>query len=231
MTSIEEVESFQRLVEARYSVDEVAKMVGKSAAYVGWRIDLLCLCELAREALGKGHLPVGLSWYVSLLNCDNQMRFLARYARGEFKSTRDAEAFAQAARAEEKRQEEQGSFFVLADEVAGGKDGQDAISGSLDLPESEREKLVDDRRKLVGRIDKLSLMGEILSELASADPEQLALLLAGAPGDVPGHQMRIEHLRDLTLRAHKNLRQAQAIAAVRASSIQINPEAAASSVA
>ncbi|MER6977654.1 ParB/RepB/Spo0J family partition protein, partial [Streptomyces carpinensis] len=231
MTPIEEAESFQRLVDANYSVDEVAKMVGKSPAYVGWRIGLLRLCEPAREALAKGHLPVGLSWYVSLLNCDNQMRFLTRYARGEFKSTRDAEAFAQAARAEEKRQEEQGSFFVLADEAAGGKDSQDAIPGSLDLPESEREQLVDDRRKLVGKIDKLSIMGEILSELASADPEQLAILLAGTPGGVPGHQMRIEHLRELTLRATKNLRQAQAIAAVRANSIQINPEAAASSSA
>ncbi|MFJ6561937.1 ParB/RepB/Spo0J family partition protein [Streptomyces sp. NPDC091412] len=231
MTPIEEAESFQRLVEANYTIDEVAKMVGKSAAYVGWRIDLLRLCEPAREALGKGHLPVGLSWYVSLLNCDNQMRFLTRYARGEFKSTRDAEAFAQAARAEEKRQEEQGSFFVLADEVAGGKDGQDAIPGSLDLPESERERIVSDRNALVKKIDRLSQAGEILSELASADPEQLALLLAGTPGGVPGHQMRIEHLRELTLRAHKNLRQAQAIAAVRASSIEINPEAAASSVA
>ncbi|MEV5930955.1 ParB/RepB/Spo0J family partition protein [Streptomyces cellulosae] len=232
MTPIEEAESFERLVEAGYTIDEVAKMVGKSPAYVGWRIDLLRLCEPAREALAKGHLPVGLSWYVSLLNCDNQMRFLTRYARGEFKSTRDAEAFAQAARAEEKKQEEQGSFFVLADEAAAGsKDGQESIPGSLDLPESEREKLVADRSKLVGKIDKLSLMGEILSELATADPETLAVLLAGTPGGVPGHQLRIEHLRELTMRAHKNLRSAQAIAAVRASSIQINPEAAATSSA
>ncbi|MFF5968226.1 ParB/RepB/Spo0J family partition protein [Streptomyces collinus] len=231
MTPIEEAESFNRLVEAEYTIDEVAKMVGKSAAYVGWRIDLLRLCEPAREALAKGHLPVGLSWYVSLLNCDNQMRFLTRYARGEFKSTRDAEAFAQAARDEEKRVEQQGSFFVLADEANEAKDGQEAIPGSLELPEDEREKLVSDRSKLVGKIDKLSIAGEILSELASADPETLALLLAGIPGGVPGHQMRIEHLRELTLKAHKNLRQAQAIAAVRASSIQINPEAAATSSA
>ncbi|MEU6928980.1 ParB/RepB/Spo0J family partition protein [Streptomyces sp. NPDC046374] len=231
MTPIEEAESFKRLVDAEYTIDEVSEMVGKSPAYVGWRIDLLRLCDSAREALGKGHLPVGLAWYVSLLNCDNQMRFLTRYARGEFKSTRDAEAFAQAARAEEKRVEEQGSFFVLAEEATAGRDGQEAIPGSLDLPESEREKITADRTKLTGRIDKLSVAGEILSELASVDPEMLALLLAGTPGGVPGHAQRIEHLRDLTLRATKNLRQAQAIAAVRASSIQINPEAAATSAA
>ncbi|MDX3345926.1 ParB/RepB/Spo0J family partition protein [Streptomyces sp. ME02-6987-2C] len=228
MTPIEEAESFERLVKAEYSIDEVAKMVGKSPAYVGWRIDLLRLTEPLREALAKGHIQVGLAWYVSLLNADNQMRFLVRHTRGEFKSVRDAEAFAQAARAEEKRQEEQGSFFVLSDEATENKDSQEAIPGSLDLPESEREKLVDDRRKLVGKIDKLSLMGEILSELASADPETLAVLLAGTPGGVPGHQLRIEHLRELTHKAHKNLRQAQAIAAVRAGSIAINPEAASS---
>ncbi|MFI0827251.1 ParB/RepB/Spo0J family partition protein [Streptomyces roseolus] len=231
MTPVEEAESFKRLVDAEYSIDEVSEMVGKSPAYVGWRIDLLRLCDTVREALSKGHIPVGLAWYVSLLNTDNQMRFLTRYTRGEFKSTRDAEAFAQAARAEEKRVEEQGSFFVLADEAAAPKNGQEALPGSLDLPESEREKIVADRTKLTGRIDKLSVAGEILSELANADPETLALLLAGTPGGVPGHAQRIEHLRELTLRAQKNLRQAQAIAAVRASSIQINPEAAATSAA
>ncbi|MFJ5037971.1 ParB/RepB/Spo0J family partition protein [Streptomyces parvulus] len=229
MTPIEEAESFRRLTEAGFTVEEVAKRVGKSGAYVGWRIDLLRLTEPLREALAKGHLQVGLAWYVSLLNADNQMRFLVRHARGEFKSVRDAEAFAQAARNEEKRQEEQGSFFVLSDEATDGNDDQEAIPGSLDLPESEREQLVDDRRKLTGKIDKLSVMGEILSELASADPETLAVLLAGTPGGVPGHQLRIEHLRELTMKAHKNLRQAQAIAAVRAGSIAINPEAAATS--
>ncbi|GGZ23504.1 hypothetical protein GCM10010387_15870 [Streptomyces inusitatus] len=230
MTPIEEAESFKRLTDAEYSIDEVSKMVGKSPAYVGWRIDLLRLCEPAREALGKGHLPVGLAWYVSLLNCDNQMRFLTRYARGEFKSTRDAEAFAQAARTEEKRVEGQGSFFVLADEAAKPKDGQESLP-TLDVPAEERERITTDRTKLVGKIDKLSVAGEILSELASADPEELALLLAGTPGGVPGHQLRIEHLRELTLRATKKLREAQAIASVRANAIEINPEAAASSSA
>lgn len=230
MTPIEEASAFQRLADAAYSVAEIAEMVGKSPAYVGWRIDLLRLCEPAREALSKGHLTVGLAWYVSLLNCDNQMRFLVRHARGEFRSARDAEAFAQAARAEEKRQEEQGSFFVLAEETPTGKTGgQDALPGSLDVPSEERERIAADRNALVRKIDRLSAAGEILSDLAGADPEELALLLAGAPGGVPGHAQRMEHLRDLTLRAMKNLRQAQAIASVRASGLRINPEATASS--
>ncbi|WP_406128026.1 ParB/RepB/Spo0J family partition protein [Streptomyces sp. NBC_00989] len=232
MTPIEEAESFKRLTDAEYTIDEVSEMVGKSAAYVGWRIDLLRLCEPAQEALSKGYLTVGLAWYVSLLNCDNQMRFLTRHARGEFRSARDAEAFAQAARTEEKRQEEQGSFFVLADEAPTGKTGaQDALPGPLDVPSEERERIAADRNALVRKIDRLSAAGEILSALAGADPEGLALLLAGTPGGVPGHAQRMEHLRDLTLRATKNLRQAQAIASVRASGLRINPEAVTSSSA
>lgn len=230
MTPIEEAKAFKRLEDAEYSIDEISEMVSKSAAYVGWRIDLLRLCDSAREALEKGHLTVGLSWYVSLLSPANQMRFLARHARGEFKSVREAEAFAQAARTEEKRQEEQGSFFVLAEETPaapGGSNGQDAIPGSLDLPEDERERITAERSKLTKKIDKLGDLGAILSELATANPEELALLLAGTPGGVPGHMLRIEHLREVALSATKTLRQAQAIAAVQADSIRINPEAVA----
>lgn len=229
MTPIEEAKAFKRLEDAKYSIDEISEMVGKSPAYVGWRIDLLRLCDSAREALEKGHLTVGLSWYVSLLSTSNQLRFLARHARGEFKSTREAEAFAQAAREEEKRQEEQGSFFVLAEEAPAtpGRDSQDAIPGSLDLPEDERERITSERAKLTKKIDRLGDLGAILSELATANPEELALLLAGTPGGVPGHMLRIEHLREVALSATKTLRQAQAIAAVRADSIRINPEAVA----
>ncbi|MFD9422258.1 MULTISPECIES: ParB/RepB/Spo0J family partition protein [unclassified Streptomyces] len=227
MTPVEEAKAFKRLEGAKFSIDEIAEMVGKSPAYVGWRIDLLRLCDSAREALEKGHLTVGLAWYVSLLNTGNQMRFLARHARGEFRSTREAEAFAQAARDEEKRQEEQGSFFVLAEESpeAPGDDRQEALPGSLDVPEGERERIAAERSKLTKKIDKLGDLGAILSELATANPEELALLLAGTPGGVPGHMLRIEHLREVALRATKTLRQAQAIAAIRADGIRLNPEA------
>ncbi|WTW95426.1 ParB/RepB/Spo0J family partition protein [Streptomycetaceae bacterium NBC_01309] len=227
MTPIEEAKAFQRLVNKEYTVDEVAEIVGKSVAYVGWRIDLLKLCDSAREALAKGHLPVGLAWYVSLLNADNQMRFLVRHARGEFKSTRDAEAFAQAARDEERRMQEQGSFFVLAEDTpaADGKAKQDVLPGSLDMPVEERERIVVERAKVVRKIERLGDAGAILADLAAMKPEELALLLAGTPGGVGAHRMRVEHLRDVALAAAKTLRSAQAIASVRGSGIQINPEA------
>lgn len=228
MTPMEEAKSFQRLRDAEYSVDEVAEMCGKSAAYVGWRVDLLRLCDSAQEALGKGHLPVGLAWYVSRLSRDNQVRFLAKYANGKLGSDADAQSFAQAVRHEEERREEQGSFFVLVEEAGKPRDGeQDVLPGAHDIPEEERERVTAERAKLTKKIDRLSGAGEILAELATMDPEELALLLAGTPGGVPGHQLRIKHLRDLTAKAAKNLREAQAIAAVRANGIEINPEAAA----
>ncbi|PWI05490.1 hypothetical protein DIZ27_38830 [Streptomyces sp. NWU339] len=227
MTPVEEAKAFHKLVEADYTVDEVAELVGKSAAYVQWRIDLLNLCPEAREALVKGQLPVGLSWYVGKLSNQNQVRFLARWVRGDFKSARDAESFAQALHTEEKRQEEQGSFFVLSDEAAAARkdNGQDALPGSLDVPDDERERILADRSKLVGKIDKLGQAGEILSLLAATDPEELALLLAGTPGGIGGHRLRIKHLQDIATKAMANLRKAEMVAEVRANGLTVNPDA------
>ncbi|MEU7323381.1 ParB/RepB/Spo0J family partition protein [Streptomyces griseoviridis] len=225
MTPMEEAKSFKRLEDAEYTIDEIAEMCGKSAAYIGWRIDLLKLCEEAQEALSKAHLPVGMAWYVSKLSCENQMRFLAKYARGHFANDRAAEEFVKACLAEEKRRESQGSFFVLAgedEEVDGGT--QEGIPGAHDVSEDERERIMDERAKLTKKIDRLSSAGEILSELATADPEELALLLAGTPGGVPGHQMRMDHLAKLIGKVGANLRKAQAHAEVRASGIVVNPE-------
>lgn len=227
MTAVEEAKAFKKLVDAEYTVDEVAELVGKSAAYVQWRIDLLRLCPEAQEALVKNQLPVGLAWYVGKLSNDNQVRFLGRWVRGDFKSARDAEAFAQALHTEEKRQEEQGSFFVLSEEAAATRkdNGQDALPGTLDLPEEERERIVADRSKLVGKIEKLGQAGEILSLLAATDEEELALLLAGTPGGIGGHRLRIKHLQDIATKAMANLRKAEMVAEVRASGLTVNPDA------
>ncbi|MER6559746.1 ParB/RepB/Spo0J family partition protein [Streptomyces sp. NPDC001027] len=227
MTPVEEAKSFHKLVEADYTVDEVAELVGKSAAYVQWRIDLLDLCPEAREALVKGQLPVGLAWYVGKLAGGNQVKFLGKWVRGDFKSARDAESFAQALHAEEKRQEQQGSFFVLSEEAAATRkeNGQDSLPGSLDLPDEERERIIADRNKLVGKIDKLGQAGEILSLLAAADEEELALLLAGTPGGIGGHRLRVKHLQDIATKAMANLRKAEMVAEVRASGLTVNPDA------
>lgn len=229
MTELEEAKAFHRLVEEKgYTIEEVAEGVGRSAAYVGWRIDLLRLCPTAQEAMSKGHLPPALAWYVSKLSTDNQTRFLAKYLRGVFSSTRDAEAFVNACRAEEERRSAQGSFFVLADETAAQTPGSSQeMLGAHDVTEEERQAIATDRHRLVKKVEKLSVAGEVLSELVAMDADQLALLLAGTGGGVGGYRQRIEHLRDLANKAIKNLRDAQAVAAVRAGAIEINPEAAA----
>ncbi|MGW3445654.1 ParB/RepB/Spo0J family partition protein [Streptomyces sp. NPDC001076] len=227
MTPVEEAKAFHKLVEQGYTVDEVAELVGKSAAYVQWRIDLLACVPEVREALTKGQIPVGLSWYIGKLSNDNQVRLLARWVRGDFKGARDAQIFAQALIDEEKRQQEQGSFFVLSEEAAAAREeaGQDSLPGSLDLPDEERERIIADRNKLVGKIDKLGQAGEILSLLAAADEEELALLLAGTPGGIGGHRLRVKHLQDIATKAMANLRKAEMVAEVRASGLTVNPDA------
>ncbi|MFC4060194.1 ParB/RepB/Spo0J family partition protein [Planomonospora corallina] len=232
MTPMEEAKGFQKLVDLGYPIEEVAVMCGKSEAYVGWRIDLLKLAVPVQEALIKGHLPVGLAWYVANLSADNQQRFLGRWTRGEFATTRDAEAFAQACRQAEEERAAQGSFFVLAEGVeeaarAVGARGQDRLFGEVDLPSEERERIAAARKQLTGKIERLGTAGAILSELATTDPGELALLLAGAPGGIAAQKLRIEHLREVSMKAAKTLREAQAVAAVRAGALQVDPELAA----
>ncbi|WP_326694746.1 ParB/RepB/Spo0J family partition protein [Streptomyces sp. NBC_01766] len=226
MTPMEEAKSFKDLEKAGYTIDDIGEMCGKAPAYVGWRIDLLKLCDSAQDALAKGLLGVNLAWYAAQLSAQNQMRFLSRYTQGGFANDRDAEAFVKACRAEEERRESQGSFFVLSDEATGKKgDVQESILGEHDVPEEERERIISERSKLTKKIERLSAAGEILAELATADPEELALLLAGAAGGVEVHSKRMEHLRKLTGKVIGNLTKAQAIASVRAGGIEINPDA------
>lgn len=228
MTPMEEAKSFKELETAGYTIDEIAEMCGKSPAYVGWRIDLLKLCAPAQDAMSKGILGVNLAWYAAQLSEQNQMRFLSRYTQGGFANDRDAEAFVKACRAEEERRESQGSFFVLSEENAAKRgDVQESILGDHDVPVEERERIISERSKLTKKIERLSTAGEILAELATADPEELALLLAGAAGGVEAHSKRIGHLRKLAGQVIGNLTKAQAIASVRASGIEINPAAVA----
>ncbi|MFC7791373.1 ParB/RepB/Spo0J family partition protein [Streptomyces cinereoruber] len=228
MTPMEEAKSFKDLEKSGYEVEEIARMCGKSPAYVGWRIDLLKLCDSAQDALAKGVLGVNLAWYAAQLSERNQMRFLSRYAQGGFANDRDAEAFVKACRAEEERLESQGSFFVLTEQTPARKgDVQESILGDHDVPQEERDRIASERTALLKKVDRLSAAGEILAELATADPEELALLLAGAAGGVEVHSKRMGHLRKLTGQVIANLTKAQAIAAVRSEGIAINPDAVA----
>ncbi|MEV0306479.1 ParB/RepB/Spo0J family partition protein [Nonomuraea fuscirosea] len=227
MTPMEEAKAFQRLVDAGYSMEEVSEMCGKSPAYVGWRIDLLQLAPAAQDAMAKGHLPVNLAWYVAKLAHDNQVRFLSRWVRGDFPAVRDAEAFAQACAAEEKRQGEQGAMFVLADAddatQALTDDSQETLFA--DLSNDEQERITVERKKLLGKIDRMAEIGTVLSEIATMEPGELALLLAGAPGGLAAQRQRVSHLQSLAVKAGKSLREAQMAAAVRAGGTQTGPEA------
>jgi hypothetical protein len=170
-------------------------MCGKSVEYVGYRIDLLTLVPAASEALAKQHLPVGTAWYVAKLSPDSQHEFLTRWVRGGFPTPRDAEAFAQARRQLE---------------AAGSQDGMFPV----DEPSpAEREALTARRRQVTTMVDRLASAGAILQELATADPAELARVLAGADGGVEAYRLRVDHLRQAASKAAANLRKASAIAA------------------
>jgi len=194
MTPMEEANAFARLEAAGYDRPAIAAMSGKSVEYVGYRIDLLDLIGPAQEALNASHLPVGTAWYVARLSPAAQQRFLRKWVRGEFPTVRDAEAFAAACRTVE-------------------ANPQDDLFAVETMTDERREQIVARRRQVTSRIDRLATAGEILADLAHADPAELALVLAGTPGGVPGHQMRVQHLRDAASKALATLRRASGLAA------------------
>ncbi|MFR9780172.1 ParB/RepB/Spo0J family partition protein [Micromonospora sp. MS34] len=204
MTPMEEAAAYARLAQAGWETEAIAELFGKSLPYIGWRIDLLGLIDDAKQLVAKGQLQVGVAWYVCRLSADQQRRFLVKWARGEFSSARDAEAFAKACKAAE----EQGGFFQL-DEV--------------EHSEEEQEKVVAKRKKVVSKIDRLAAAGEILAELAQLDEVELAKLLAGADGGVAAYRQRVEHLRTAAGKVATKLRKAQAIAA--SVTVKLDPDA------
>jgi len=200
MTPIEEARAFQRLVDAGWSTEQIAARTGASVEKVGWRMDLLTLIPAAMDALSKGHLPVGLAWYVSRLEPTAQSVFLGKWGRGEFPTIRDAEAFVQACRA--KASEQFGLFGMEEPSV------------------EERAQIIATRQRVASKVDQLAKAGEILHELGQMDPAELAKVLAGAHGGVDGYQARISHLQGAAAKAAGVLRKAKAIVSVSALDLQ-----------
>jgi ParB family chromosome partitioning protein len=190
MTPMEEARAYQRLTERGWEIPQVCELFGKTIEYVTWRIGLLNLVPAAQEAVEKGQLQVGLAWYVCRLNVDNQHRFLAKWARGEFKSFRDAEAFAQACR----DREAQPSFFNLEEPT-----------------EEQLFELTTSRRRVITKIERLAVAGEILADLGAMEPAELARLLAGADGGVAAYRDSIEALRTAASKALSAMRKAAAV--------------------
>ncbi|NDK24669.1 ParB/RepB/Spo0J family partition protein [Streptomyces sp. TR1341] len=226
MTPLEEARAFKKLMDFGLDATEVAKRVGKSWNHVDNRLQLLKLTPAVQEALLKGHLPVGLAWYVAQISPANQNAFIARWSRGQFNSPREAEQFCQRVRNEETEAANQSVMFILADEAQEpGKTAPEGFFPELEVDVARREQIVTDRQRLVSKIGKLGAAGEILAEIAAMDVDELAILLSGAHGGIPGNRMRIDHLKDVASRASLTISKAATAAAVRAGSIRIAPDA------
>ncbi|MFB8347938.1 ParB/RepB/Spo0J family partition protein [Streptomyces niveus] len=226
MTPLEEARAFKKLLDFGLEANEVAKRVGKSWNHIDNRLQLLKLTPAVREALLKGHLPVGLAWYAAQISPANQNAFIARWSRGQFNSPREAEQFCQRVRNEETEAANQSVMFILAEEAPEpGKTAPEGFFPELEVDVARREQIVTDRNKLVGKIGKLGAAGEILAEIAAMNVDELAILLSGAHGGIPGNRMRIDHLKDVAGKASLNIAKAATAAAVRAGSIRIAPDA------
>ncbi|MFI5493549.1 ParB/RepB/Spo0J family partition protein [Actinoplanes sp. NPDC051859] len=204
MSPMEEAAAYDVLHRRGWEISRIAGAYGKTEPYVQWRIDLLNLNPDAKELVEKGHLPINAAWYVCKLPADTQQRFLVKWARGDFRSPRDAEEFAKACRAVEA----QGSFFTLDES---------------EHTEERREEVAAARRRVISKVERLATAGEILTELAGTDPAELAQVLAGAEGGIAAYQERISHLQAAAGKAVTVLRKAAAIAA--AVTIDIDPAA------
>ncbi|MET9321976.1 ParB/RepB/Spo0J family partition protein [Streptomyces sp. NPDC003038] len=225
MTPMEEARAFQKLIDFGLDATEVAKRVGKSWNHVDNRLQLLKLTPTAQEALLKGHLPVGLAWYAAQISPANQNAFIARWSRGQFPSIRDAEQFCQRVRTEETAAASQSVMFILAEEATDPGKVDESMFPELEVDVDKREKIVSDRNKLATKIGKLGAAGEILQEIADMDPDELALLLSGLHGGIPGNRMRIDHLRQVATKASQNLAKAVTAATVRAGALRVAPDA------
>ncbi|GGQ50007.1 hypothetical protein GCM10010250_22010 [Streptomyces althioticus] len=225
MSPLEEARAFQKLVDFGLTPEDVAKRVGKSWNYIDLRLSLLKLVPAVQEALLKGHLPVGLAWYASQISPANQNAFIARWTRGQFNSPREAEMFCTRVRNEEQEAASQSVMFVLAEDAPQASKVDDSMFPELAVDVDRREQIVADRAKLVGKIGKLGAAGEILQEIADMDPDELALLLSGAHGGIPGNRMRIDHLRQVATKAAANLAKAATAATVLAGALRVAPDA------
>ncbi|OJF12760.1 ParB/RepB/Spo0J family partition protein [Couchioplanes caeruleus] len=204
MSPMEEAAAYDVLHRRGWEISRIATAYGKTEPYVQWRIDLLNLNPDAKDLVEKGHLPINAAWHVCRLPADAQQRFLVKWARGDFKSPRDAEEFAKAC----KHVEAQGSFFSLDESQH---------------TEEKREEVAAARRRVVTKIERLAAAGEILTELAGTDPAELAQVLVGADGGIVAYQERVGHLQAAAGKAVTALRKAAAIAA--AVTIDIDPAA------
>lgn len=96
-----EARTYRYLLDAGFTVEDLALMADRRTAFIGWRLDLLNLCQRGQKALDAGEIPWNLAWEIAQLSEPNQNLMLARWARDEFTSSRRAERYARAIAADE----------------------------------------------------------------------------------------------------------------------------------
>ncbi|MET7816252.1 ParB/RepB/Spo0J family partition protein [Streptomyces sp. NPDC005395] len=163
MTLMEEARAYHRIHTAYgESVEDIARMFGKSVMHVELRLAFMKLCAEAVDALDKGLIGKDFAYYVAQLQPGNQRVALSRYIRGDFADQHAARAFAEGL----KNAEDLGPGFFEIEPVS----------------EEERETKQREMRKARTQVDDVERAVSALAVLNLRSPEELADLFAGEVG-------------------------------------------------
>lgn len=191
MTVMEESDAFAQLIAHGKTVDDIARLFGKSKTFVETRLSFLDLCDEVRDMVEKGRMGPWLARYVAKLRPGNQRTVATRWARGEFQHETEASEFASA----------------LA--------GAEAEVSIFDMEEpTEEERAVHQRQARAARsqADQIERLSGLLGELAAADPADLATALGN---DVYARFQSMDRITRQATQARAVLSKAHAVAQAR----------------
>jgi ParB family chromosome partitioning protein len=185
MTVMEETEAYAQLQRYGKDVDAIGALFGKTSEYVRVRLSFLDLVPEARALVESGSMGPWLARRVALLQPGNQRVVAARWARGEFDHETAAGEFATALAAAQ----EQMGFFDMEEPTLEDRE--------------EHKKRAKAARSTLDQIEKLA---SCLTEIAAADPADLAEALGA---EVGARVASFEHLAKIAGRARLTMRKAK----------------------
>jgi hypothetical protein len=98
---LREARAYRYLLDAGFTIEDLAVMADRRPAFIGWRLDLLKLGRRGQAALDEGRIWWNFAWEIAQLSQPGQNVMLARFDRGEFASSKEAEQAARALAADE----------------------------------------------------------------------------------------------------------------------------------
>lgn len=96
MTVIEEADSYQRMTDLGWSVEKIARSLGKRVQDIRWKLDLAGLDPAVRGVVATGQIPPDLAWHLSQVSGTRQREVIRKWGAGEFENQKAAHAYCEA---------------------------------------------------------------------------------------------------------------------------------------